>query len=120
MVDRVGRLTRQIILVTVEFLNRLNAVGGTPSSFHGGVRKRVAILDKRIVAVLAETLHVPAESISDTMEMQNTESWDSIRHMELIAALERAFEIDLTFEEIVVMRSVKEIEGVLKSRGALT
>jgi len=49
--------------------------------------------------------------------MANVEAWDSLKHMELIVALESAFEIELTFDEIVAMRSVQDIKRVLTGRG---
>ncbi|MBK7653148.1 MAG: hypothetical protein IPJ20_23815 [Flammeovirgaceae bacterium] len=41
----------------------------------------------------------------------------SLQHMNLIAALEQAFNTEFTFEEIVSMQSVAEIRRVLKSKG---
>jgi acyl carrier protein len=49
--------------------------------------------------------------------MQDTEAWDWLKHMVLIVALEAGCKIDLTFEEIVQMRSVAAIKKVLAARG---
>ena len=48
--------------------------------------------------------------------MKDVEAWDSLKHMELIVALETALEVQLTFEEIVAMQSVREIKRVLAER----
>ena len=50
--------------------------------------------------------------------MADVEAWDSLKHMELIASLEEQLGIQLSFEEIVSMRSVADIKRVLNSKGA--
>jgi acyl carrier protein len=49
--------------------------------------------------------------------MKNVDAWDSLKHMELIVALEQSFDIQLSFDEIVAMQSVSEIKRVLRERG---
>jgi acyl carrier protein len=71
----------------------------------------------RLVSLAAEVLGLPPERIVDDLAMKGTENWDSLRHMELVASLEKEFGIELTFEEIVLMTSVGAIRGVLRTRG---
>ena len=66
--------------------------------------------------VLAEVLQLPPSEITDDLTMKDVEAWDSLKHMELIVALETALEVQLTFEEIVAMQSVREIKRVLAER----
>ncbi len=73
-------------------------------------------MDGRVEAVIAEALQVPAAEITDNLAMKDVEAWDSLRHMELIVALETAFGVQLTFDEIVAMQSVGEIKRVLAGR----
>lgn len=68
--------------------------------------------------IIISTLHLPVASIVDELVMTEVESWDSLQHMNLIAALEQAYGVEFTFEEIVSMQSVAEIKRVLKSKGA--
>ena len=49
--------------------------------------------------------------------MKDLDVWDSLKHMELIAALERQFDVQLTFDEIVAMRSAGDIKRVLSNKG---
>ena len=67
-------------------------------------------------SVLAEVLQLPPSQITDDLTMKDVEAWDSLKHMELIVALETALEVQLTFEEIVAMQSVREIKRVLAER----
>ena len=75
-------------------------------------------MDDKVKGLLAEILQVPAAEITDALAMKDVESWDSLKHIELISSLEEAFNLQLTFDEIVGMQSVGEIKRVLKARGA--
>jgi acyl carrier protein len=77
-------------------------------------------LDGKVAGLLAEVLQVPATTISDDLAMQDVEAWDSLKHMELVVALENAFGMQLSFDEIVTMRSVREIKRVLNDRSAVS
>jgi len=70
----------------------------------------------KVEGVLAEVLQLPPSQITDDLTMKDVEAWDSLKHMELIVALETALEVQLTFEEIVAMQSVREIKRVLAER----
>ena len=70
----------------------------------------------KVEGVLAEVLQLPPSQITDDLTMKDVEAWDSLKHMELIVALETALEVQLTFEEIVTMQSVREIKRVLAER----
>lgn len=82
-----------------------------------GKVEQVSQLDQRLTVLLAEILQLPAATITDDLAMSKIDVWDSLKHMELIAALEESFSIQLTFEEIVAMQNVCEIKRVLKHRG---
>jgi acyl carrier protein len=71
-----------------------------------------------IERILAEVLQIPTSRITENLAMKDVDSWDSLKHMELITSLEQSFEIQLTFDEIVAMQSVAEIKRVLKAKGA--
>jgi len=60
---------------------------------------------------------MPASDIKDDLTMKDVDAWDSLKHMELIVALEQSFEVQLTFDEIVAMQSVSAIKRVLRERG---
>jgi len=70
----------------------------------------------KVEGVLAEVLQLPPSQITDDLTMKDVEAWDSLKHMELIVALETALDVQLTFEEIVAMQSVREIKRVLAER----
>ena len=75
-------------------------------------------MDGKVEGVVAEVLQVPAAEVTDDLAMKDLDAWDSLKHMELIVALETAFDVQLTFDEIVAMRSVREIKRVMGERSA--
>jgi len=77
-------------------------------------------VDGKVEGLLAEVLQVPAAKITDDLAMADVDAWDSLKHMELVVALETMFDIQLTFDEIVAMRSVREIKRVLGERSAVS
>ena len=82
-----------------------------------GKVERGSQLDQKLTGLLAEILQLPAPTITDDLAMEKIDVWDSLKHMELIAALEERFSIELTFDDIVAMQNVCEIKRVLRHRG---
>lgn len=72
----------------------------------------------RLIALISEILRVPQSEIFDSLDMEETSTWDSLSHMQLIAAVEDEFNIELTADDIVAMRSVGQIKDVLRIRTA--
>ena len=56
-----------------------------------------------------EVLQVPFNKVTDTTTMENLSEWDSMKHMELIMALENKFQVSFEINEIVELNSVKKI-----------
>lgn len=71
---------------------------------------------ENLTNIIADVLRVPRAEIVDSLDMEATGTWDSLSHMQLIAALEEEFNIELTADEIVAMRSVGEIKNVLRGK----
>ena len=70
-----------------------------------------------LIPLLADVLNVPPDSITDQLAMKDVDGWDSLRHMEVIAAIEHGFGVQLTFEEIVLMREIGAIRRILRAKG---
>jgi len=77
-------------------------------------------VDRNVETLVAEVLQLAAGTITDDLAMNEVDAWDSLKHMELIVSLEQSFGIELSFDEIVVMRSVGEIKRVLRQRSAVS
>ena len=69
-----------------------------------------------LTTIIADVLRVPRAEIVDSLDMEETGTWDSLSHMQLIAALEEEFNMELTADEIVSMRSLGQIKDVLRAK----
>ena len=67
--------------------------------------------------VFSEVLRIPTENISDDTSPDNTPQWDSLQAMNLVVALEAAFDVRLSTKEIVSMRTVGLVRKVLRNKG---
>jgi acyl carrier protein len=57
-------------------------------------------MEVRIKTVMSEVLNVDIQSIGNLSSPDNIENWDSLKHMNLIVALEEEFGIELDDQEI--------------------
>ena len=74
-------------------------------------------MSDRIEKVFSEVLGIPVGKINDATSPENTPEWDSLEAMNLVVALEEAFEIKLSTREIVSMRTVGLVRKVLRAKG---
>lgn len=66
--------------------------------------------------VLAVVLGIPADSISDDTSMDTVASWDSIKHMNLVLAIEEEFGISIPDEDAANITSYPLIRLVLNEQ----
>ena len=66
-----------------------------------------------IIKVVSETLEIQANKETS---QDNCDSWNSLQHLTIIVALEDVLGISFEPEEIVNLKSVKEIEKIINNR----
>ena len=66
---------------------------------------------EKILKIAEEVLKVP---VTEETSIANCEKWDSLRHLDLVVALEEAFDVSFEPEEIAEMKSIVQIEKRLK------
>ena len=71
--------------------------------------------ENRISKVLSKVMKVDINSIDENSSPDTIEAWDSLKHMELILALEEEFNVELTPEETVEILSYKLIKITLEA-----
>ena len=70
----------------------------------------------RVVEIVSQIMNVPIEQLDDDSSPDTVGNWDSLKHMNLILALEEEFNIAFSDEEIVEMLSVQIIVEILKEK----
>ena len=63
--------------------------------------------------LMASVLRVPAQSITQDTSMDNVTSWDSLKHMNLVLALEEEFKVSIPDEDAANITSYALIKLVL-------
>ena len=74
-------------------------------------------MGKNVDQLLADLLQIPVTEVTDQLAMSDLDVWDSLKHIELIASLEEQLDVQLSFDDIVAMRSVGDIKRVLHNKG---
>ena len=64
----------------------------------------------KIKQVMSLVFEAPLESIADDASSDNIENWDSLRHLNLILALEEEFGVSIPDEEVGNLVNYKLIE----------
>jgi acyl carrier protein len=67
----------------------------------------------KIKQVMSAVFEIPLESIADDASSDNIENWDSLRHLNLILALEEEFAVSIPDEEVGNLVNYKLIELVI-------
>lgn len=70
-----------------------------------------------IVDLVAEVLDVEPAELTDDAGPGTVANWTSLRHVQLVVALEETYGVTLTPDEIRSLRSIGDIRAVLAGRG---
>ena len=71
----------------------------------------------RLYQVVGNVLKVDPETLSDEANAETIASWDSLRHIEVIFAVESAFHTRFTMPEIASLRNLGDIRRLLENKG---
>ncbi|XPV76157.1 MAG: acyl carrier protein [Desulfovibrio sp.] len=70
----------------------------------------------KLFEIIAQVMSEDVGNISEESSPKNIEKWESLTHMNLILAIEAAFDLVFTDAEIVRMVDTKEILGVMEQK----
>ncbi|MFN7923992.1 MAG: acyl carrier protein [Bryobacteraceae bacterium] len=73
------------------------------------------ILD-RVLHMMADIFGVPADTMTPASSPDNVETWDSIKHLELVMALEQEFGVQFSPEEIEQLLSVELVASLVEEK----
>jgi len=71
------------------------------------------VIEQALRELMASVLRVPAQSITQDTSMDNVPSWDSLKHMNLVLALEEEFKVSIPDEDAANITSYALIKLVL-------
>lgn len=71
---------------------------------------------KKITEVFADNLDVDDLSLNETTTADDVEGWDSLTHVQLVVAVEKAFKIRFNAKEIQSWKNVGELIDSIQSK----
>jgi len=71
----------------------------------------------RLKEVLGGVLELPASEIPDDASADTLSGWDSLRHLELMLALELEYGVHIPTEDMLELRSLEAIEAFVAANG---
>jgi acyl carrier protein len=70
----------------------------------------------QLYQIIGKVLGVDPDTLHDESNAQNTPKWDSLRHIEVIFAVESAFHVRFTMPEIAGLRKLGDIRRLLLAK----
>ena len=74
-------------------------------------------MNERVRHILGVVLEMPEQEIGEGLSAEDTSNWDSIRHLNLVMALEEAFGVSFSSDELGRLTSYRAIADALAARG---
>lgn len=64
---------------------------------------------EQLQEIIAATLKIPADSITGDTAMEGVEEWDSLGHVQIMVAVEQAFDLYMDVDDFAELISVRAI-----------
>lgn len=74
-------------------------------------------MDDKFRNVFASALGISVDAVTDELQYNTIPEWDSIAHMQLVAALDNEYDIMLDTEDVIDMSSVAKAREILAKYG---
>lgn len=73
--------------------------------------------EQKLRGIFAESLGISEDQVTDELQYNSIEEWDSIAHMALVAAIDDAFDIMMDTEDVIELSSFAKAKEILKKYG---
>lgn len=71
-------------------------------------------MDNKIKDIMATILEVSIDDLDENSSQATLESWDSLKHMQLIIAIEEEFDVEIEDIDLIEMISFQTIKDALQ------
>ncbi|MBX2853857.1 MAG: acyl carrier protein [Rhodobacteraceae bacterium] len=72
---------------------------------------------KKLETIVADILSVSEDIIHDESNAKNTPNWDSARHIDLMMAVELAYQVQFSMPEITGLQNLGDMRRLLQQKG---
>ena len=73
-------------------------------------------VEVRIKEVMSGVFDIDIETINEESSQDSIEQWDSMKHLDVIVALEEEFGVDIPIEEVGNMTNFKYIKLIIEEQ----
>ncbi len=74
-------------------------------------------MNQTVARIVHDLFGVPPDECSDSLSPETVKGWDSVSHLTLVMALEQAFHVEFSPEEMAELVSVGKIKEILGKHG---
>lgn len=71
-------------------------------------------MEDKIIELIARVLNVPKDDVTLETEIGELDEWDSLRNVQIIAQLEKEFEVKITPDMIMDLEDVSDIVVLIR------
>lgn len=71
-------------------------------------------MEDKIIELIARVLNVPKDDVTLETEIGELDEWDSLRNVQIIAQLEKEFDVKITPDMIMDLEDVSDIVGLVR------
>ncbi len=71
-------------------------------------------MEDKIIELIARVLNVPKDDVTLETEIGELDEWDSLRNVQIIAQLEKEFEVKITPDMVMDLEDVSDIVGLIR------
>lgn len=71
--------------------------------------------EEKVQNILEEVFALPRDQITNDIAYNSFQSWDSLKHLQMVAMMEEEFGIELEMDDIIDMSTVGKIKEILKT-----
>jgi acyl carrier protein len=72
-------------------------------------------MDQKIISIMSNVFGVEESAINEHSSPENIEQWDSLKHMQLILAIEEEFDIEIPDDLAVEMLDFVSVKNTVSS-----
>lgn len=76
-------------------------------------------MSDRVQSIVAESLQLPPEEVTDDLGFNEVRQWDSVSHINLMLLLEETFDVSISDDQVVELTTVGAIRRYLAEQGVL-
>lgn len=71
-----------------------------------------------VLTIASDVLGVPANQVTLDASPQSVANWDSVQHLNLVLAVEQAFDLTFEPEELDRMKSLRDVVALVQEKRA--